>query len=84
MMIKVGMFHMILIRSAKLLINENDIPYIDNLKGKTLEDFKDLKTHLQNSVTVLETEIVEKAQEALDLDCKLWFRVRRFFKRLSS
>lgn len=52
---------------AKLLINENDIPYIDALKGKTLDDFKNLKSKLSKSVRVLESRIVQKAQETLEL-----------------
>ena len=52
---------------AKLLINENDIPYINSLKGKTLEDFKNLKSQLSKSVAVLEAGIVQKAQETLEL-----------------
>lgn len=52
---------------AKLLINENDIPYINELKDKTLEDFKDLKTHLSKSIAVLQSQIVQKAQETLEL-----------------
>lgn len=52
---------------AKLLINENDIPYIKSLKGKTLEDFKNLKSNLTKTAILLETDIAQKAQETLEL-----------------
>ncbi len=52
---------------AKLLINENDIPYINALKGKTLDDFKALKSNLTTSIINLQNQIVEKAQETLEL-----------------
>ena len=32
---------------AKLLVNENDIPFIETLKDKTLDDFKTLKAQLK-------------------------------------
>jgi ATP-dependent exoDNAse (exonuclease V) beta subunit len=52
---------------AKLLVNENDIPFIDTLKHKTLEDFKVLKAQLKKDVSILETNIVEKSKKALIL-----------------
>ncbi|GAA3643925.1 UvrD-helicase domain-containing protein [Flavivirga jejuensis] len=52
---------------AKLLINENDIPFIETLKDKTLDDFKVLKTQLKKDLTALETGIIEKAQNILTL-----------------
>lgn len=52
---------------AKLLVNENDIPYIETLKGKSLEDFKTLKSQLSKSVALLEAEVVRDAQGVLDL-----------------
>lgn len=52
---------------AKLLIQENDIPYIETLKGKTLKDFESLKKHLIQSIKSLEDTIVATAQSALDL-----------------
>jgi len=52
---------------AKLLIIENDIPYIDSLRGKTLEDFKVLKSNLSKSVAILESQISQNAQDTLDL-----------------
>jgi len=52
---------------AKLLVNENDMPFIETLKDKTLEDFKTLKTQLKKEIAKLEAVIVEKAQGVLSL-----------------
>jgi len=52
---------------AKLLVNENDIPYIETLKDKTLEDFKKLNTLLKEKINLSEDAIVEEAQNALTL-----------------
>lgn len=52
---------------AQLLINENDLPFIESLKDKTLDDFKALKTQLIQNINSLELSIVEKSQRVLDL-----------------
>ena len=52
---------------AKLLINENDIPFIENLKGKSLNDFVTLKAWLKIEVSNAETDISEKAKNSLTL-----------------
>lgn len=52
---------------AQLLINENDIPFIESLKDKTADDFKGLKTQLKENINILELDIVEKSQGVLDL-----------------
>lgn len=52
---------------AKLLINENDLPYIDALKDKSLQDFKALKMQLSKSVKVSEATIISIAQQTLEL-----------------
>ncbi|GAA4949721.1 UvrD-helicase domain-containing protein [Algibacter agarivorans] len=52
---------------AKLLVNENDIPFIEGLKDKTLDDFKVLKVQLKNEIAALELSIVEKAQNSLTI-----------------
>ncbi|SHG85649.1 UvrD-helicase domain-containing protein [Winogradskyella jejuensis] len=52
---------------SKLLLSENDIPYINQLKEKTLGDFRVLKTQLIKTITELESQIVEKAKTTLDL-----------------
>ena len=60
---------------AKLLVNENDIPFIETLKGKSLEDFKRLKTNLVDKIDFTEHLIIEKSQEILNLisECSLEF-----------
>lgn len=52
---------------AKLLVNENDIPFINTLKDKTLEDFKSLNTQLKNDIKVIEAGIIEKSKNVLIL-----------------
>ncbi len=52
---------------AKLLVNENDIPFIEALKDKTLEDFKTLKGQLKKDVLGLEDLVTKKAQDILAL-----------------
>ncbi len=52
---------------AKLLVNENDIPFIETLKDKTFNDFKTLKIHLVKEVNTIEISIKEKAQSVLTL-----------------
>ena len=52
---------------AKLLVNENDILFIETLKDKTLEDFKALKSQLKKEIASVENSIVEKAQGILTL-----------------
>ncbi|MFI1771257.1 UvrD-helicase domain-containing protein [Thalassobellus citreus] len=52
---------------AKLLVNENDIPFIETLKDKTLDDFKVLKKQLKKEISVLETTIIDNAKSVLTL-----------------
>ncbi|MFD1062695.1 UvrD-helicase domain-containing protein [Winogradskyella litorisediminis] len=52
---------------SKLLVNENDLPFVEKLKSKTLEDFNTLKNQLIKQISSLEIEIVKKAKEALTL-----------------
>ncbi|MDO6761124.1 UvrD-helicase domain-containing protein [Tamlana sp. 2_MG-2023] len=52
---------------AKLLTNENDIPFIEKLKDKSLEDFKLLKTQLKKEISTSENKISNLAQQVLDL-----------------
>ena len=47
---------------AKLLVNENDIPYLELLNDKTIEDFKSLKTLLKAKLTANEKKIVKKSK----------------------
>ncbi|TGV02265.1 UvrD-helicase domain-containing protein [Flavivirga rizhaonensis] len=52
---------------AKLLVNENDVPFIETLKDKTLDDFKTLKAQLKKDLSSLENNIIKKAQNILAL-----------------
>ena len=52
---------------AKLLVNENDIPFIETLKDKTLEDFNALKTILREKIKHAENTIIENAISVLTL-----------------
>ena len=52
---------------AKLLVNENDIPFIETLKDKTLEDFNTLKTILREKIKHAENTIVKNSKSVLTL-----------------
>ncbi|KAA5827530.1 AAA family ATPase [Algibacter amylolyticus] len=52
---------------AKLLVKENDLPFIDTLKDKTLAEFKELKVQLRKEIATVEKDIVENAKTVLDL-----------------
>jgi ATP-dependent exoDNAse (exonuclease V) beta subunit len=52
---------------AKLLINENDLPFIEALKERSLDDFKVLKSGLKEKITTLETTIVKASKNVLTL-----------------
>lgn len=52
---------------AKLLVNENDKPFIESLKGKSLKDFSTLKSLLQKEITLVENALTEGAEGVLTL-----------------
>ncbi|OUS01524.1 DNA helicase UvrD [Flavobacteriales bacterium 33_180_T64] len=52
---------------AKLLVNENEIPYLNKLKDKTLTHFKALKSKLQKQQTEVEQQIIHLAESTLSL-----------------
>lgn len=52
---------------AKLLVSENDIPYINKLKDKSLNDFKVLKQLLKGKIAEAEASIKTHADAALSL-----------------
>jgi ATP-dependent exoDNAse (exonuclease V) beta subunit len=54
-------------RIAKLLVKENDMPFIETLKNKSLEDFKVLKQLLKTKINETETIVKAKANTALTL-----------------
>lgn len=52
---------------AKLLINDNDLPHLDSIKHKTLEDFNTLKAELIKKIKNQETLIKQLATNLLDV-----------------
>lgn len=52
---------------AKLLTNENDLPYLNSLKNKKRDDFKQLKKQVSERVLKAEQSIVQKANSVLTL-----------------
>ncbi len=52
---------------AKLLVNENDIPYLETLKDKTLDDFSILKRYLKKELKSTENKLIEDAQAVITL-----------------
>ena len=52
---------------SKLLVNENDIHFLNVLKNKTLDDFKALKTSLNERSSFIKKQIKETASSALNL-----------------
>ncbi|WP_298550328.1 UvrD-helicase domain-containing protein [uncultured Algibacter sp.] len=52
---------------AKLLVRENDLPFIKTLKDKTLNNFKGLKAQLKKEIIGLERLIVGNAKTVLSL-----------------
>ena len=77
---------------AKLLINENEIPFIDTIKNKSLQDFSTLKSNLRKEIIKVEIEISEIAKTALQriTDAGLDFKdfsssyVPKFFDNLAN
>jgi len=52
---------------AELLVKENDIPYLNQLKDKTLKDFEALKTNLQKQQKNIEKQIIALSKSTLEL-----------------
>ncbi|WP_372938856.1 UvrD-helicase domain-containing protein, partial [Seonamhaeicola sp.] len=52
---------------SKLLVNENDIPFIETLKEKTFKDFITLKAQLKKDIKLTENNIAKKAESILNL-----------------
>ncbi|MCX7546511.1 UvrD-helicase domain-containing protein [Xanthomarina sp. F1114] len=52
---------------SKLLVSEDDMPFLNALKDKTLDDFKALKKQLKNDIKTTEELIVLQAQRVLTL-----------------
>ena len=52
---------------AKLLVNENHVPYVELLKDKSLNDFKSLKVYLKEELKKTSKKIEEESQTVLTL-----------------
>ncbi|WP_299550801.1 UvrD-helicase domain-containing protein [Seonamhaeicola sp.] len=52
---------------SKLLVNENDMPFIETLRHKTFNDFKALKTQLKKEILSAENSIVKHSKSVLTL-----------------
>ena len=52
---------------AQLLIKENDIAYLNEIKNKSLSDFKALKKNLQHQLKILMSQITEVAKGVLSI-----------------
>lgn len=52
---------------GKLLLSENDIRFVNQLKNKTLEDFKDFKKQLNIKINALDHQITNEAKNVLQL-----------------
>ncbi|MGM5469066.1 UvrD-helicase domain-containing protein [Flavobacteriaceae bacterium LMO-SS05] len=52
---------------AKLWIDENQIPFLETIKSKSIDDFKILKNQLVKQIKAIENEIVLTAQNTLEL-----------------
>lgn len=63
---------------AKLLVRENDIPYLEKLKDRSLQDFNDFNRLLKEKIRATEKAIVEKAQNALDLISECGLEIHDF------
>ncbi len=63
---------------AKTLISENDIPFINQLKDKTLDDFEVLKEKLRIRITNYKNEIRHKSEAILDLIAKSGIDIEDF------
>jgi len=53
--------------TAKVLINDNDIPHFESIKHKTIEGFNALKSNLIQQIKASETLISESAKAILDI-----------------
>ncbi|RZN83830.1 MAG: DNA helicase UvrD [Winogradskyella sp.] len=54
-------------KTGRLLLNENDLPYLNELKEKSLSDFNELKRELHKKTTLLKEKIVKEANTIIHL-----------------
>ncbi|SDR71855.1 ATP-dependent exoDNAse (exonuclease V) beta subunit (contains helicase and exonuclease domains) [Formosa sp. Hel1_31_208] len=52
---------------AKLLIYENDIPFLRELEDKTLQDFKTLRVNLQKQLEEVKSQVIDISNQVLEL-----------------
>ena len=52
---------------AKLWIDENQIPFLNTIKNKSLDDFKTLKNYVNVQIQKVEADIVSIAQNSLEM-----------------
>jgi len=63
---------------AKLLIDENEITFIETLKDKSLDDFAALKKHVAQQLNINENNIASIGQKALELIVNLGLQFEDF------
>lgn len=54
-------------KTGRLILNENDLPYLQELKGKTLDDFNILKKGLAKKIKTAEAKITSEASSIITL-----------------
>lgn len=77
---------------AKLLINENDLPYLETLKKRSLDDFNILKSGIREKINASEAIIAEVSDNVLTLisECGLEYNdfsgsyLPKYFKNLAE
>ncbi|TYB78647.1 UvrD-helicase domain-containing protein [Bizionia myxarmorum] len=77
---------------SKLLVNENDRPYIESLQDKTLDDFKELKSTLHKEIKTNKQLCLDSANSALSFieDHGLTFEdflrgsIPNYFKKITT
>ncbi|TDY13477.1 UvrD-helicase domain-containing protein [Meridianimaribacter flavus] len=77
---------------AKLLVNENDIEFIEQLESKQLKDFSDLKSVLIKTLKAKESSLVETSNKVLTLINEVGLEhndfsrgyLPKYFQKLSS
>lgn len=52
---------------AQLLTNENDLPYINSIKDKSLDDFGKLKSSIANQIKQLTKDLIQIGEDTLKL-----------------
>ncbi len=66
---------------AKVLVSENDVPFIEQIKDKTLDDFEVLKKGLRIQITNHINEIISKSEVALNLITESGLEIEDFSRK---